>query len=210
MTAAQVQQSSKFSPPAYQNGSGAIAPTKKREEEEEEKEEEIDYSVTDKLIEDRDYYDNASAAAPIVSKDGNFEFSLMDTIKRPDVLCPSVMFESCIFARSNRALLRTPEEDPANVGESWGDYINCTSIGYSLMAAFTYSIGNIVWRTRRRNTIRRRYQIEGNCFKDCAATTFCSPCALAQEDHEIKAREQEIYASDFKQGQQQLAFENMV
>lgn len=209
MTAAQVQQSSKFSPPAYQNDSGAIALTKKREDEEEE-EEEIDYSVTDKLIEDRDYYDNASAAAPIVSKDGNFEFSLMDTIKRPDVLCPSVMFESCIFARSNRALLRAPEEDPAEIGGSWRHYINTTSIGYSLMSYWTYSVGNIVWRTHRRNTIRKRYQIEGSCVKDFAATTFCSPCALAQEDYEIKTREQEIHNVDFKQGQQQLAAENMV
>jgi Cys-rich protein (TIGR01571 family) len=206
MTTAEIQQSNELPPPAYQDDSDVIIPTEKPEEEEEE----IDYSVTDKLIEDRAYYDNASAAEPTVSRDGNFELSLLDTVKRPDVFCPSLMFEPCIFARSNRAFLRAPEDDPAEIGGSWNHYVNGDCMAYSILAFWSHSIGNIVWRAHRRYSIRMRYQIEGSCVKDLAATAFCSPCALAQEDYEVRIREQETYNTNFKQGQQQLASENLV
>ncbi|KAF5102458.1 hypothetical protein D0Z00_000385 [Geotrichum galactomycetum] len=205
MTTAEIQQSNELPPPAYQDDSPVIVPTEKPEEDEEE---EIDYSVTDKLIDDRAYYDNASAAEP--ARTGNFELSLFDTVKRPDVFCPSLLFEPCIFARSNRTLSRAPEDDPAEIGGSWSHYVNGDCMAYSILAVWSHSIGNIVWRARRRYNMRMRYQIEGSCVKDLAATAFCSPCALAQEDYEVKSREQETYNANFKQGQQQLAAENLV
>ncbi|KAF5098307.1 hypothetical protein D0Z03_001247 [Geotrichum reessii] len=209
MTTAEIQQSNELPPPAYEDDcSNVVVPTEKHEEEEEE----IDYSVTDKLIDDRAYYDNASAPAPSMeskSQDGKFEMSLLSVTKKPDVFCPALVFEPCIFARSNRVLLREPEADPATIGQSWTDYLNGDCIAYSVMAFWSHSIGNVAWRSLRRRSIRKRYDIEGNFCKDIAATMFCAPCALAQEDYEVKSREQETYNMNFKYDQQNLASENL-
>ncbi|KAL1679624.1 PLAC8 family-domain-containing protein [Schizophyllum commune] len=45
-----------------------------------------------------------------------------------------------------------------------------------------------------RGKLRKRYGIRGSCMGDCCSSSFCQPCALAQESRELALEEESLRA----------------
>jgi len=53
-----------------------------------------------------------------------------------------------------------------------------------------------------RKKIRERYNIEGDCWKDCLCHSFCAPCAITQESREIRLEEESLLVVPMRPEQQ--------
>lgn len=113
---------------------------------------------------------------------------------------------SCLFNRTSAVMdhTHTPEMSLEDAEREWLG-INC--VGYYLLAAWT-GCGQIIWQGHRRGLLRRKYNIQGSSGKDYLLSCCCTPCALGQEDIEVRRIERERLLQ-FQTGQQTLAQQNL-
>ena len=139
----------------------------------------------------------------------NFELGLFGCFSHPQLCIPATLLSPFLFARTSTVMNRAEDQVPSEMASRWSSYINGHSIGYCASAFLSHGIANICWRTLRRSSIREKYNIKGNLCTDFLTSTFCDPCALAQEDYEVNRREEEILQKSFKRGQIALQDEYM-
>lgn len=112
----------------------------------------------------------------------------------------------CLFNRTSAVMDHTnpPGMSLDDAEKEWFG-INC--VGYYLLAAWT-GCGQIFWQGHRRGLLRRKYNIEGSSGNDYLLSCCCTPCALGQEDIEVRRIERERLLQ-FQTGQQTLAQQNL-
>lgn len=130
-----------------------------------------------------------------------FELPLFGCFKTPGFCLMGTFLSPCLFARANRLMVRKPSEDPGVLQKKFETMVNGTTFTYLCLGAVTHGIGTICWRTVRRGNLRAKYRIRGHVARDCVVSTFCGPCAVAQEDYEVRTREQEKATMEFRYAQ---------
>lgn len=125
-------------------------------------------------------------------------FSCFSDIK----LCLCASFcAPCLFNRTS-AILESPGSAAAQ-----SEWFGGPCAIYYALAACT-GCCQVFYQGSRRGKIREKYNIEGDDADDYCLSCFCTGCALAQEDVEIRKLEQERLLA-FQNGQEKLASQNL-
>lgn len=110
-----------------------------------------------------------------------YETGLCDCWSNIPVCLCATFFHSCLFGRTTAMLRQKSYGDPEE------DCINGACCIY-----FCFAPLGVLWQAARRTQIRKKYNLEGSKSKDWAVTLLCTPCALAQDDIEVRLREREL------------------
>lgn len=157
-------------------------------------ERDLDYEHDERDLEALDDFD-------MEEERNGFELSLFGCFKMPTFCLMGTFLSPCLFARANRMMVRKPSEDPALLQKQFGTLVNKTMFTYCCLEGVTHGLGTFCWRMVRRGNLRAKYRIRGHVARDCLVSFFCGPCAVAQEDYEVRKREQEKATMDFRYAQ---------
>jgi Cys-rich protein (TIGR01571 family) len=122
------------------------------------------------------------------------------------VCCCAFWCSPCLFNRTH-AVSEVGRTQIRPLEEAEKEWCGIYCVGYYLLAAWT-GCGQIFWQGFRRGELRRQYNLKGTLTNDYLVTCCCNPCALAQEDIEVR-RIERARLLDYQTAQQTLAKQNL-
>lgn len=136
------------------------------------------------------------APAPQIKTGGSWSHTLC-SCSEPTICMTALSCPCIVYGRTQHRLhLRDEKKDPTNMlGYS---AVNASCLAWAFLCGFNGILSGV-----QKSRVRRAYEMEsgsGNCFSDCLVGCCCCCCVLAQNEKEIKLREESGRTSDGQEG----------
>lgn len=135
-----------------------------------------------------------------------FETGLCDCWGDLNVCCCAFWCSPCLFNRTH-AVSENSRMPTLSLEEAEKEWCGVYCVGYYLLAAWT-GCGQLFWQGYNRGDLRRQYNLAGTPSNDYLVSCCCSPCALGQEDMEVR-RIERARLLEYQNAQQTLAQQNL-